>query len=215
MGLYEKSVQINGVGVTIHIAAKPPEHILAHAWLLLKQQDLLDTIWHVNPITISGLFEWAADPKNMIFTCLMQTAGSEEVKIVGLGWINTLTRVGDHQYKAEVGMGFLREGQVHNLPAEFCEMMLDWGFENLEMVVAYGTTPVKNHAAIAFTKKMGFETIGIAPDYSTWKGEPVDCLLTVMTHDRWVHRPANPKQVTATLDDFDCGGIEAMAEMEA
>lgn len=168
------------------------EYLLASMWIALANQGLLPIVWPGGAPSVTGLIAMAA--RTHMFMCSSQPDGSAPI-IAGIGWIGThesvgLDSEGNKQIKAEVGMVFLKQFQGHGLCQEFCDMMLDYGFEKLNMVAAYGTIPVPNRLARAFAKRMGFQSVATLPDYTCWPdkfGTPrvADAEVFCFTRNTW------------------------------
>jgi RimJ/RimL family protein N-acetyltransferase len=201
MGIdFDKSQRLqDGTAIMIlRLRGPAAQPVLATMWLDFWKAGLLTTIWPGGIPDLKWIIEWAEKPENAIFGCFVQHAGSTDINLVGLGWVVTRTYAGkddndNDAYRAEVGFGFLPQVHGTTLPQELAELCLDYGFEELGIISAYGTIPVKNLLAIRFGKRMGFKHIGVFPHYGNWPDEkgvirPVDCDVSVMTREDWISR---------------------------
>src|ERR1700688_132805 len=172
---FAKSVQLNSLGMRLHIIARPSEDLLATAYLQIKHEGLAHVVWHQGRIPpLTEFLAWGSNPSNCIYACMAERIGEDSVTMAGLGWSVQITPVclteGNEAFKAEVGMSFFRAFQVDGLPQEFCEMCIDHGFETLKLVAMYGTTPMPNRVARIFHTKAGFKDLAIFPNYTSWMG---------------------------------------------
>ena len=194
---FTKSVQLNDIGVRLHIIARPPEDFVAHAYLKFKMQGLADTIWHESQVPpLSDILRWSATPDNCVYACMVEKIGEEHLDMAGLAWaLHIKPLKADEAYVAECGMGFFKEYQKNSFPQEFCEMCVDHGFEVLKLVSLYGTTPMPNRAARIFHARCGFKDLTVFPNYTTWQGEVCDASITVMTRADWETSKAKQPEV--------------------
>lgn len=183
---------INSLGGTLFIIKRPPQEALATVYIRLKQEGQLERVWYSRPTSLLDVLQWAALPNNITYAGCFQKTGSDQVELCGIGWINEVTALGVGKYRGEVGMAFLREWQHDNIPLELCSMMIEDGFTHEGLDVVFGTTPVKNPAAIRFVKKIGFREVGTAPRFVSWKGEPCDALISCVTKEEWFGQRACP-----------------------
>lgn len=207
---WTRSAQLED-GTRIHILRlknEPAEIVLAEAWLAFLKTNMIRTIWHGQKMTLRALIDWAmvknvdGSDHNVVLGCFVQDKTG--LHVAGLGFITTITKIGwsaPALYKSEVGFGFLPFVHRTRLPVEFAEMMIDWGFETLNLAAMYGTTPTPNVLACRFAKRLGFSIIGVAPLYGSWTNEdgtivPCDCQIEVMTREQWF---ASSKALEAEL----------------
>lgn len=189
--------QINSLGGKLFFVKRPSEEVIATVYIRLKQDGLLDKVWYMNPnIKLSEVLAWAKIPNNLFYGAFFQADGSDKSEICGLAWINETVALSPTEKRGEVGMAFLREWQRDDIPLQICEMILDDGFLNENLVVVFGTTPVKNPLAMRFVKKIGLREIGIAPKFVSWHGEPCDALLSYVTKEQWFNEKACPNPDT-------------------
>jgi RimJ/RimL family protein N-acetyltransferase len=169
---------------------KGAEIVLATIWLQLMGTGLLDVVWPGGIPSLTWLIKWATQPNNYCFGCFLVKADTEDLMIVGLGWTVTVTKVGTAEdgkdiTKAEVGMVFYPMIQKTRLTHHLAEMMISWGFENLNLAVVYGTIPTPNVLACRFAQRAGFTHVGTAPAYQAWKDKPVSCEIYTATREQW------------------------------
>lgn len=185
-----KSVQLDALGLRLHIIARPSEELLATAYLTFKHQGMAETVWHQGHTPLlSEFLKWGSQSNNCIYACMVEKLGEESIILAGLGFTVSITPVsfeeGKQEMKAEVGMAFFKEFQRDGLPEEFCEMCIDHGFESLNLLAMYGTTPMPNRVARFFHAKCGFTDIGVFPHYTSWQGKVCDASITVLTREEW------------------------------
>lgn len=182
--MYTSGQQINPLGGKLLITKRPPEEVLATVYIRLKQEGMLDTVWYSHHVSLTEFLSWAKVPNNITYAGFFQADGTDELQICGLGWINGVTSLGSVN-RAEVGMAYLREWSHHNIPLELSQMMIEDGFLNENIVVMFGTTPVRNPVALRFVKKIGLREVGTAPRFVSWRGEPCDALISSVTKEEW------------------------------
>lgn len=192
--------KINALGGKLFIIKKPSEDIIGTAFLILKQQGILEKVWYINPnIKLSEVLAWAKIPNNIIYAGFFQKDGDETPQLCGLGWINETFALSPTEKRGEVGMAFIKEWQRDDIPLELCQMMIEDGFVNEGLVVVFGTTPVKNPMAIRFVRKIGLREVGTAPRFVSWKGEPCDALISCVTKEEWFNQKPCPNPDTEAV----------------
>lgn len=192
----ERSVQDNSLGLRLTVIRRPSERMLASAYLRLWQDEVLESLWYSGYIpNVSEFLEMSNRDDTVSYVGLVGPADGERLDVCGIGWAKQRRPVGLTEngtaYIAEVGMGFAKsvQGMDSRITRELAEMMLDDGFTHLDFIALYGTTPVKNLAAVRFIDRMGFERVGRAPCFANWHGSPCDAILSVMTKERWYSKP--------------------------
>jgi hypothetical protein len=178
--------------VKLQIVRNPSEILLASIYLRLWSDNQLGYFWHSGNIsTVSEFLASCKAPDTVVYVGLWGERDGDHMDVAGLGFAQQCRRVGivkdEPAFIAEVSMAFTRQVQAKggDLTRELAELMIEDGFQNCGFVALFGTTPVKNPAAIRFIDKMGFERIGVAPSFANWHGEPCDCVLSVMTKAKW------------------------------
>jgi hypothetical protein len=183
------SQQINALGAALHIVRHPGEMILADAFMRLYHEGQVPIVWHARPgLTMSDFLEQTKAKDSIFYICLVESIETGQIESAGLGWATDIVELVPGSYRCSSGMVFLKKYQDRKFSMEFCEMMIDDGFDTCGMAVQYGYSPVPNRAACLFHRAMQFDILAIAPDYSTWDGKPCDVQMSVITKERWALR---------------------------
>lgn len=159
------------------------DEVAAAAYLLMKRQGLLSTVFYESDCTLKHFMEWNTSPRNEVIGCYVRKDG-DQADLAGMGWIDTKTKVGNG-FKYECSFMFFREFQNTTMPLRFARMMVDFCFEHLGAILLCGTTPVANLPAMRFIKPAGFSVLGIMPSFCTWQGEPCGAALSYLTREMW------------------------------
>lgn len=181
---------VNSLGLELSIRRFPSEVALGTAYLLLNAEDLIPVIWHYRtPPTLSEFLELTKMRNAIYYVCYAKAIEGGNHEIAGLGWAVNLVPVGEREdrayFRGDVGMAFLRKFSHGSIAVELATQCLDDAFMKCDVEILHGVTPVMNQAAIRFVGKLGFTKLGIAPLYTTFKGEPCDALLSYMTRSQW------------------------------
>ena len=162
------------------VAPNPTEQMLAYAYLEFERQGLNKWIWYEG---VPSLSWYLAEFKKMtVLGCYADVDGTAQIR--GLGWINTLTLMGGNFKKAEVGMAFF--SQVKNVDTMcYGNMMVDWAITHLGLDAMFGTTPVKNPAAMRYMRHLNFSHCGPVENYCSFNGELCACEISWMTREKW------------------------------
>lgn len=179
-----KTQQINEVGYQLTVSTRIGDDLAAVAYLTLKQQGLLRVVFYEGEPSLKWFLEWFQTNDSVILGCFATALGSTTPVLAGLGWLTSICERNGVK-RSEIGMVFFREWQHGSLPAEWCDQMIDFSFEQLGMSAIYGTTPEANRAAVKFSKQMGFDQFGPIPYGCTWKGKPCGTIQSVMTRAMW------------------------------
>ncbi len=181
--------QVNALGLELSIQRFPDEDLLATTFVLLKCEGLLPVIWHYRtPPTLTEFLELTKQRDVIYYACLAREIETRQMELAGLGWSVDLVPFGKNRgFRGKVGMAFLRKFWRRGVARELSILCLDDAFTNMNIEVLHGITPVNNLPAVRFIEKLGFHRVGIAPLYSSYAGEPCDCVLSVMTKTMWDH----------------------------
>lgn len=172
------STQDPELGV-LRVVRCPSEEILARAFLMMDQEELLATVWHERVPRLMEFLGMAASEDNVFFACM---AGRE---LAGMGWAVDIKTLKDGIRTCSVGIVFFGAHQTPLYTKAFCSMMIGDLFGPLGMVSLYGFSPVPNRMACLFHRKMGFDVLAILPAYSSWGGDVCDVQVSCMTVDKW------------------------------
>lgn len=190
--------QVNAVGARLSIERRPSESILGRAYLLFEHEGLLSLIWSAGtPPLLSDFLEEAR--KGTTYTACYVEYPGQPPALAGLAWAFDVAPLGKTgRVRATIGVAFLREFQVRNIPRELATLALDDIFEHCGLEVAYGFVPIPNAPALRFLTKMGFKKVGVAPLFGHWQGEPCDLVLSCMTRTEWNSPPSGMSPSLAT-----------------
>lgn len=159
------------------------EDLLAYLYLRLQQDGGLKHFCHENVPTVTEFIRLHAGTKAL--GCFEESTSGGVPALVGMGFADPIqlvrTKTGVLS-KAETGMAFIR-GTKRTI--DFGLMMLKWAFEELDLDVAYGTTPAPNKLALRFREKLGFRTVGEAPLYTVYDGEPCSVIISAVTREQF------------------------------
>lgn len=154
---------------------------LALAYLTFERDKLLDRIFHEKRPNLRWFLDTFSKDNIDVLSCSRLSSDGKSLQLCGVGWINT-----GFGNKVEVCEAFGREFWGHDMPLHFCWLMLQWLFDHQKGTdVVYGTTPVPNRIAAAFSRKVGFTLHGPLPLYSTYDGQPCDCWVSSLTRKQW------------------------------
>jgi RimJ/RimL family protein N-acetyltransferase len=116
---------------------------------------------------VLGCFERGADGK---------------LTLCGFTWLLSKTPVGKLFTKAESGWAFFRNQKN---TTRWAKLSVEYAFRYLGVDVLFGSTPVKNRAAVIAAKRVGFHVIGELPYYTAWEGEPCSVAISHLTKAAW------------------------------
>lgn len=158
------------------------DDLLAYMYLRLLNDGGLKKFYHESQPTVTEFIRQQSHARTL--GCFEVKKGLPPV-IVGLGFADPIsivrTKTGN-LIKAETGMVFLRGAER---TVDFGRMMLKWAFDELQLDVAYGTTPSLNRLALAYREKLGFKTVGELPLYTVYNGTPCSALISAVTRDEF------------------------------
>lgn len=164
------------------VAPELSAEMLAYAYMRFRQEGLLRLIFYEGDVGI----RWFLEKYHELSTlgCFRQKNGVENADLLGMGWLNTEVHGDSYFRRSEVGMAFFREVSPEDTLI-YSQMMLEWAFDNLKIDAMFGTTPIKNRAAVAHVRRLGFDLFGPIPSFAVWHGEPVACWISAMTKEQW------------------------------
>lgn len=180
--------RINRLGLELFISTEIGEDLLAAAYLMMKHDGLLETVFYESVPPLWLFLSWATNPNSKFIGCFVRpTLDVDAVEMAGLGWLWQMGGV-PGAMKAETGMVFLKKWQHSGIPVELAEKMLDCSFGPLGRDVLYGVTPVRNRAALLFSRKLGFKQTEPLPKYGSWHGEPTDIVMSYLEKGTWLEK---------------------------
>lgn len=180
MATMEKST-----GFQVSVKTDISDELAAVAYLTMQHQELLPVIFYEGVPGLKWFLQWFAAVDAQIFGCFATPAGGGgDPVLAGLGWFIGIKELNGVR-RADIGMVFFREWQIENLPAEWCQEMIDFGFHRLGLDAIYGATPELNRAACMFSVRMGFHQAGPIPMACSWKGKACGLIMSTMTRDMW------------------------------
>lgn len=160
---------------------------LAKAYLQYSVEKMLPIIFHERVYSLTEFLTWGLSDGVVMLAAFRQYGPEEsDYEFCGLSWVNRARDMGAGKKKSEIAMGFFRAQQVKNLNLRFGRLMLRWVFDNLDIDVLFGTTPVQNHAALRYSKQIGFSLHGPIPSYTTWKGELTSVWVSMMSREQFL-----------------------------
>jgi hypothetical protein len=167
----------------IIVAPSPKDTALAFVYMTWEKEGLLPVIFHERPVSLTEFLNVYGAPSQITLAAYRE---GNPIEILGLGWVLDLVRMeGQAPFlKANIGLGFLRGVNIHDTGSAG-RMMLEWMFQELDVNVLTGITPMPNRAICLFTKRIGFEVIGVAKDSTLWQGEPCDSQIAYLSRKRW------------------------------
>jgi|SRR5579872_1743823 len=179
------AIQINALQKQLFLRNSVEDDVLAEFYLRMKDERLLHWLYYQ---TVPTLGEFLSSHRRTDLVYLAGYASKildcSEPELCGMCWAESIQRLPGLS-KAQVGMAYFREYQRDDTALELARMSVDFAFDTVRLDVLLGTTPVKNRAACIFTERVGFQRIGIAPDYVSFWGERSAAVLSVLTKDHW------------------------------
>ncbi len=168
----------------LSLAPYPTERILAEGYLRFEQEGTLDLIYHHGGThSLAWFLTQFVKEQNAILALCKNNA------VIGFAWFNYLAKIGSTEFKkAEAGIGFFRK--THPRDALLAAAMgTDWAFRELGLDVMFGVTPEPNKAAVRFLERLGRDTFGPIPMFTTFPFEgghqPCGAYISTMTTVKW------------------------------
>lgn len=169
-------------GLTV-VPINTDPNILGFIYLSLRKDRRLSYLFHES---VPDLDVFLSKFKNIpVLGCF-----GVDQNVCGIGYAHPIQEVpledsGRCLRKSEVGMAFMHGARR---TVDFGFLMLLWAFEQLELDVVYGCTPVLNSAAVAYRERLGFDLIGRAPCYTAFEGKMCDAILSAITYSSFKDR---------------------------
>ena len=87
--------------------------------------------------------------------------------------------------KFDVGWAAFKKWHDFSTTVRAGRLMAEYSFRSLGATALFGSTPVKNRAAVLAAGRVGFELYGPVPNYTVWEGEPCAVMISALTKERW------------------------------
>lgn len=157
------------------------EDTLVHLYTRLKTDGLFDTVFHENPrLTLASFINLFTQQ-----TTLLQIVGKVEDEaigdIIGLAWLSDVRKCDGMLTRGIASFVAFKEYQRPRYTDPAGDLVLDFWFEQLDIDVVVGMTPVANRAALRYIRRLGFLECGRIPGFTTLHGEPCDAVISYMS----------------------------------
>ncbi len=168
------------------VAPGIPDRMLAHHYERFEREGLLPLIFHEGQQSLFGFLKEYLNPNTYTLGAYVVTDSGWAA--AGMGWINRLAPVGDRFVQADVGHAFFREHWHGNRAVRCAQMMIEWGWDNLQIDVLRGVTPAANRAAVIFAHKLKFQVVGPVEAGCDWQGQLAPAHISTMSRQMWAGR---------------------------
>jgi hypothetical protein len=148
-----------------------PENFLGCLYYRLKEDDTLKTIFPGMDMShVNKFIAYMSKVQGFVICCLKTETKPEPI---GLGWVSEFDRV-----KLAFGFGFFRSAWRKREHVDLSFFMLKFWFDAFKVANIYGTTlnPVANN----YSKRFGFQHIGLMPEFFDCNGVGTDAHLIVL-----------------------------------
>lgn len=152
---------------------------LAALFVQLQYTGIDKQIWYQDPPDLRWFLNYCFDKPGLTTLVAYVQNLDSDMELAGISWIDPPIQIGNGFSKTEIGFGFLPTVSVWN-KLKLGRMMIDWVEDNLNVDFLFGFTPEDNHAAIAFSKRLGFTQSEPIPNYLTWEGKPSSAIISQM-----------------------------------
>jgi RimJ/RimL family protein N-acetyltransferase len=157
------------------------DELLAYAYLRFKEEKLLPYVFYEGD---PGLKWFINEFQRLdVLGCFKREQGGN-LALAGLCWLNAKVDVGRVFCKAEAGQGFFSRFHNRREPPIWGKLAAKYAFTALGVNILFGTTPVRNRAAIIAAKRIGFQVLCEIPSYTAWEGKPCAVALSYLTPER-------------------------------
>jgi hypothetical protein len=160
------------------------DELLAYGYLRFQEEKLLPYLFYEGNPGLKWFLDHFGSHKMDVLGCFQKQAKGT-VDLAGFTWLNCKSQVGTVFTKAEVGQGYFRSHHNTRDTVRWAKLSADYAFRFLGVDVLFGTTPVKNRAAILAARRAGFKVIAEIPDYTCWEGERCSVALTHLSKEEW------------------------------
>jgi len=151
----------------------------------LKAEDLWDIAFHEDSnVTLLKFMNFFSSGTSLL-QVLAVTNGQGFIEPAGIAWISEISVCSKVLTRGVGSFCFFKDYQKPHYTDQFAEMILEYWFEVLGLDTVVGATPEPNRAAALYVKRAGFKEVGRIPAYTTFKGEAVPAIVTVMTKEEF------------------------------
>ena len=151
---------------------------LTEMYLLLERDKILPIIYHECHLSLYTFLTEYLKPERTTMACYKGNT------LCGFMWVSKVCKMGDRHSRADCGMAFVRNVNVHDT-LTFAHMCIEFVFDTLRVDAIHGIIPEKNRAAVAFGKRCGFNMSGPIEGATIWQGQLCGAMIMSMTKDTW------------------------------
>jgi hypothetical protein len=134
----------------------------------MKRTGVLDLVFYEGVPDLKWFLDEMLVPGRTVGCWRVKPNGSGDC--LGMGLINKREIMGRYS-KAEIGFAFLPGRTTIHEKVKLGRGMIQYVFDEYGFDSLFGTTPVENKAAVAYSRRLGFKIHGPVPDFCIWKGE--------------------------------------------
>ena len=158
-----------------------PEDVLLQLYNKLKSEDLWDIVFHeATDFTLLKFMNFFSGGGGLL-QILVVTDGKGFYDSAGMAWIGDLALCAGKLTRGTGSFVFFKDYQRPAYTDTFCDIILDFWYNNLGLDIILGVTPEPNRPALLYIKRSGFKELARIPNYTTYAGEVVAGVVTSMT----------------------------------
>lgn len=169
----------------LYCTSQVSDELLAGSFLRFKEEGLSKYIWYEGQVSLTWFMEHFTKARGVEVLAVGKQNAGGAVEMVGLGWLNSKTSIGSVLTKFDVGWAAFKKWHDFSTTVRAGRLMAEYSFRSLGATALFGSTPVKNRAAVLAAGRVGFELYGPVPNYTVWEGEPCAVMISALTKERW------------------------------
>ncbi len=190
-----------------NLAAAPglTEDLLATAYLRLKSEGQLETIYYEGTPSLMQFMRTSLEPETISFGAFVDRTGDgKTLDFAGIAWCFDRHDMANHEAKAEVGFAFFRHCATPRQKVDLGKLMVDVLFGRYALNYLFGTTPVENKLALRYVRELGFKTQGIINNFVYWEGAVSAAQISCAARSEWKGlTQATASEARPDLDEYE------------
>lgn len=154
------------------------ERMLAEAYLRIDEEALTGAVFGGEAPSLSDFL--AARKALPAVACYVGE------RMVGLAWLNSMSRTEAEAKRADVSLAIFDEATSGAERLECGRQLLAWAFEVIGLDVVMALVPEYNRRAQMYLRCLGFGMFGPIPLLASWCGEPCGGWVGALTRKQWL-----------------------------
>lgn len=169
------------------VGPRPNDQSLSLAYISMERGGVLEKVFHQCEPSLRWFLDWLNEP-GVEVPGIWRCPAPDLAQLVGLGFVNQRQNL-PGLVKAEIGFTFLPDFPLNFFTkVQLIQGVLDYTLTRTGITSLFGTIPEPNKGSYYLASRVGMRTVGIAPEFASWKGRSCDVWIMQMDRQTWINQ---------------------------